>query len=157
MNESITCIFGRGSCPALIFYNVAETAASPDQQSQQQYSAQQAEMQEKRARRRREEAVSRLVTDATRPPDFLLEEVTTTATASADKPVAGSSNAWKEEEYSNHAALQAKLEAWLCSQQHSTLLLASTVASSIERGLDRELHSELIRQGKEAQTRISKV
>jgi len=142
------------------FFNVAEAAAaaaSPDQQSQQQYSAQQAEMQEKRARRRREEAVSRLVTDATRPPDFLLEEVTTTATASADKPVAGSSNAWKEEEYSNHAALQAKLEARLRSQQHSTLLLASTVASSIERGLDRELHSELIRQGKEAQTRISKV
>lgn len=133
----------------LIFCNAA---ASPDQQSQQHYSAQKAEIHEKRARRRREEAVSRLVTDATRPPDFLLDEVAATAaTASADKPTL------KEEEYSNHAALQAKLEARLRSQQHSTLLLASTVASSIERGLDRELHSELIRQGKEAQTVISKI
>ena len=37
------------------------------------------------------------------------------------------------------------------------MLLASTVASSIERGLDRELHSELTRQGKEAQSVISKI
>ena len=31
------------------------------------------------------------------------------------------------------------------------------MASSIERGLDRELHSELTRQGKEAQSVISKI
>ena len=148
----------------MIFCHVAETAAvtSPDQQSQAHYSAQQAEIHEKRARRRREEAVSRLVADATRPPDFLLEEVTaaTATTDTSDKPagaMGSATTAWQEEEYSNHAALQAKLEARLRSQQHSTLLLASTVASSIERGLDRELHSELIRQGKVSQTVISKI
>ena len=139
------------------------------------YSTQKAEIQEKRARRRREEAVSRLVADATRPPDFLLEETTAAAAAAAattedlfktgnagDNAAASNSNnagagSWKDEEYSNHALETAKLEARLRSQQHSTLLLASTVASSIERGLDRELHSELVRQGKEAQGVIGKI
>lgn len=37
------------------------------------------------------------------------------------------------------------------------MLLASTIASSIERGLDRELHAELVRQGKDAQGVISKI
>lgn len=140
------------------FIHLRPLAAAATSPSQQRYSAQQAEIVEKRARRRRDEAVARLVTDATRPPDFLLEDITTTAAAAEDKPaIAGGNNAWKEEEYSNHSALQAKLEARLRSQQHSTLLLASTVASSIERGLDRELHSELVRQGKEAQSVISKI
>ena len=66
-------------------------------------------------------------------------------------------SSWRDEEYSNHAATAAKHEARLRSQQHSTLLLASTIASSIERGLDKELHSELVRQGKEAQAVISKI
>lgn len=38
------------------------------------YNSQKADNQEKRARRRRVEAVSRLVADATRPPNFLLDE-----------------------------------------------------------------------------------
>ena len=126
-----------------------------------QYTSQKAEVQEKRARRRREEAVSRLVADATRPPDFLLEETTAAAAAAAaNDDLFKSTNdgsAVKDEEYSNHALETAKLEARLRSQQHSTLLLASTVASSIERGLDRELHSELVRQGKEAQGVIGKI
>jgi len=142
------------------------------------YSTQKTEIHEKRARRRREEAVARLVADATRPPDFLLEDQTNAAAATTEdlfKPgndtIDGSNNAvnssnnnnatntnnWKDEEYSNHALETAKLEARLRSQQHSTLLLASTIASSIERGLDRELHSELVRQGKEAQGVISKI
>jgi len=103
---------------------------------------------DRRAERRRQEAVSRLVVDATRPPDFLLEE-TTIAAADKDR---------KDDEYSNlHALETIKLEAKLRSQQHSTLLLASTVASSIERGLDRELHTELLKQGKDAQNVISKI
>jgi hypothetical protein len=43
------------------------------------------------------------------------------------------------------------------AQHDSSLLLASTIASSIERGLDRELHSELIRQGKDATEKIGKI
>lgn len=88
---------------------------------------------EKRARRRREEAVSRLVADATRP-DALDD-------ANVDKDEDG-------------GAMPSRLRR---NQQHSTLLLASTVASSIERGLDRELHSELVKQGKEAAEKISKI
>ena len=104
---------------------------------------------DRRAERRRQEAVSRLVVDATRPPDFLLEETTIAAAADKDR---------KDDEYSNlHALETIKLEAKLRSQQHSTLLLASTVASSIERGLDRELHTELTKQGKDAQSVISKI
>lgn len=116
---------------------------------------------EKRARRR-EEAVARLVADATRPPDFLLEENAAADLLKSENDVAaattaGGTGSLKDEEYSNHAIEVAKLEARLRSQQHSTLLLASTVASSIERGLDRELHSELVRQGKDAQGVISKI
>ena len=116
---------------------------------------------EKRARRR-EEAVARLVADATRPPDFLLEENAAADLLKSENDVAaatstGGAGSLKDEEYSNHAIEVAKLEARLRSQQHSTLLLASTVASSIERGLDRELHSELVRQGKDAQGVISKI
>ena len=135
-----------------------------------------------RARRRREEAVARLVADATRPPDFLLEDTAAAASAAtADDLFRGHASAAvdagghaasaapsssghrahaaaRDEEYAHHHALEtAKLEARLRSQQHSTLLLASTVASSIERGLDRELHSSLVRQGKEAQGVISKI
>lgn len=125
------------------------------------YTKQKADTQERRARRRREEAVSRLVADATRPPDFLLEESTAAAAAAAtatdDLFGNSTTNTKIDDEYSNHAIETAKLEARLRSQQHSTLLLASTVASSIERGLDRELHSELTRQGKEAQSVISKI
>ena len=153
INHRITCI--SSLILTYTFMTASESGSSPTQQPPYSISTQQTEIHEKRARRRREEAVSRLVTDATRPPDFLLDEVVATTSTDDDKPVG--SGGWKEEEYSNHAALQAKLEARLRSQQHSTLLLASTVASSIERGLDRELHSELIRQGKEAQTVISKI
>ena len=39
----------------------------------------------------------------------------------------------------------------------NSLLLASTIASSIERGLDRELHNELVRQGKDATEKIGKI
>ena len=143
------------------------------------YNSQKADNQEKRARRRRVEAVSRLVADATRPPDFLLDEAaisedlfkanldgTAANNTGAGGGAPGSSTAnnsnnnnhsLKDEEYSNQILETAKLEARLRSQQHSTLLLASTVASSIERGLDRELHSELVRQGKDAQSVISKI
>ena len=137
--------------------------AAPSGATNAAYSTQKAEIHEKRARRRREEAVSRLVADATRPPDFLSEETTAAAATNAEDliktagGVGSGVDAWKDEEYSNHALEAAKLEARLRSRQHSTLLLASTVASSIERGLDRELHSELVRQGKEAQGVIGKI
>ena len=139
------------------------------------YNSQKADNQEKRARRRRVEAVSRLVADATRPPDFLLDEAAISEDlfkANLDGTATGANNAngapgstatnnnnqsLKDEEYSNQILETAKLEARLRSQQHSTLLLASTVASSIERGLDRELHTELVRQGKDAQSVISKI
>ena len=129
--------------------------------------------QEKRARRRREEAVARLVADATRPPDvFYLEDahIATAAGGGAGAATTTSTTAWNDAVFSNtttnstnnfnynaHEHNIKQLEAKLRSQQHSTLLLASTIASSIERGLDRELHSELVRQGKEATSVISKI
>ena len=91
-----------------------------------------------RARRRREEAVSRLVADATR----YNKHPNTIEGNNADS----SSNL-----NSQHH------DGTVSSPQHSALLLASTIASSIERGLDRELHSELVRQGKDATERISKI
>jgi hypothetical protein len=118
---------------------------------------------DKRARRRREEAVSRLVADATRPPDFLLEGGSGLVGGGDDYSSngvgggGGGNNNWRDEEFSNHALESAKLEARLRSRQHSTLLLASTVASSIERGLDKELHAELVWQGKEAQGVIGRI
>ena len=124
---------------------------------------------DKRARRRREEAVSRLVADATRPPDFLLEGGSSglagggggnddySSNGVGGGGGGGGNNYWRDEEYSNHALESAKLEARLRSRQHSTLLLASTVASSIERGLDKELHAELVWQGKEAQGVIGRI
>ena len=109
-----------------------------DKQQQQRPSG---EVHDRRARRRREEAVARLVADATRPPDFLLDEA---ATSSVHEDGG-------DHHHHHHG------EARLRSQQQCTLLLASTVASSIERGLDRELHSELVRQGSDAQSVISKI
>ena len=91
-----------------------------------------------RARRRREEAVSRLVADATR----YNNHPNTIEGNNADS----SSNLSPQ----HH-------DGTVSSPQHSALLLASTIASSIERGLDRELHSELVRQGKDATERISKI
>lgn len=130
------------------FHDVNPPQPSPT--SAARFAQTQNETHEKRARRRREEAVSRLVADATRPPDFLSEENITAAADEILKPAVGDAHLKQESNY-------AKLEARLRSQQHSTLLLASTVASSIERGLDRELHSELVRQGKDAQSVISKI
>ena len=89
-----------------------------------------------RARRHREEAVSRLVADATRyDPHVVIarDDMAYNTTTTTNTPMVN-------------------------AQQHSTnLLLASTIASSIERGLDRELHGELVRQGKEASEKISKI
>ena len=107
-------------------------------------------------KRARAAAVSRLVADAIRPPDFLLDGGLGTAVAGGEDILLASST--KDEEYANHTRLEsAKADARLRSKQHSTLLLASTVASSIERGLDKELHAELVHQGREAQGVIGKI
>jgi hypothetical protein len=109
-------------------------------------------------KRARAAAVSRLVADAIRPPDFLLDGGLGTAAAGGAEDLLLASSYTKDEEYANHARLEsAKADARLRSKQHSTLLLASTVASSIERGLDKELHAELVHQGREAQSVIGKI
>ena len=101
--------------------------------------------------------MSRLVADAIRPPDFLLDGGLGTAGAGGEDILLLASST-KDEEYANHTRLEsAKADARLRSKQHSTLLLASTVASSIERGLDKELHAELVHQGREAQGVIGKI
>ena len=108
-------------------------------------------------KRARAAAVSRLVADAIRPPDFLLDGGLGTAGAGGEDILLLASST-KDEEYANHTRLEsAKADARLRSKQHSTLLLASTVASSIERGLDKELHAELVHQGREAQGVIGKI
>jgi hypothetical protein len=157
---------GRGST---IKHQAQQTSSSPNSAArfpQTTSAANNSETHEKRARRRREEAVARLVADVTRPPDVLIEHPQHAQSQESpfnfkndvDNPLD------PHDASDGDATLQSptihtpnRLLARLRSQQHANLLLASTVASSIERGLDRELHSELVRQGKEATEKISKI
>lgn len=108
--------------------NGTSAPAPPPISPEKQNEPQRLDDQTTRARRRREEAVARLVADATRFID------PSPAPDAADSAASASDTGTR-----------------------NSLLLASTIASSIERGLDRELHSELVRQGKDATEKISKI
>jgi hypothetical protein len=81
-----------------------------------------------RARRRREEAVRRLVADVHRRPDGTIGGGAATMMPTSS-----------------------------LSQQEHDWLVASTVATALERGLDRDLHAELVQECKDNSSRIGQV
>ena len=105
-----------------------------------------------RARRRREEAVRRLVADVQVRPDRKL------ATAAAG---VGNANMNMNGGFGTNNTLRASgggnaagVEGTKVSQDW---IIASTVAAAIERGLDRDLHHELVQEAKENSGRIGQV
>ena len=127
-----------------------------------------------RGQRRREDAVRRLVLDVTRLPS------TTGSTQSSAKNsgdilrASGTNNTNVDEGDATESALGAPHGDNNGSTAHSSAsdggsgmikftkvpddaLLTSAVAVSIERGIDRELHNELVRQARESAGVISKI
>ena len=90
-----------------------------------------------RARRRREEAVRRLVADVHRRPEM---------------PVALGSSMTPGVDPAGPSPQTNAL-----SQQQHDWLVASTVATALERGLDRDLHAELVQEMKDNSSRIGQV
>ena len=90
---------------------------------------------EVRSKRLREEAIRRLVTDIQR-----------TATNRATNLAAAAAN-----------VAQTQQPSEVSNEQQEDLLIASTLATAIERGLDRELHHELCKEVKSSASNISKI
>lgn len=94
-----------------------------------------------RARRRREEAVRRLVADVQARPDRKL---------GGDGHAAGGSGGGG----ASASALGATAGT---TKEAQDWIIASTVAAALERGLDRDLHHELVQEAKENSGRIGQV
>lgn len=92
-----------------------------------------------RARRRREEAVRRLVSDVQARPDRKLS--TTAANVGSQAGLSATSG----------------LEEDAGTKESQDWIIASTVAIALERGLDRDLHHELVQEAKENAGRIGQV
>jgi len=129
--------------------NLAGHSLSPTKtaSSKQQPSLQVAQNQQQntvnvtdRARRRREEAVRRLVSDVQARPD---RKLATTAQL-------GSQGGGGTDGSIDHGDTGSSKEA-------SDWIIASTVAIALERGLDRDLHHELVQEAKENAGRIGQV
>lgn len=99
-----------------------------------------------RARRRREEAVRRLVADVQAP------------LAAAD-PTAQQFSNNKENDPQQQAIASASATAAASYGDAETheWLVASTVAAALEKGLDRELHAELVQECKDNASRIGQI
>lgn len=95
-----------------------------------------------RARRRREEAVRRLVADIQARPD-----------RTGGQPDSNASGGGP----SHHLVGAASSTSNAASRDAQDWLIASTVAASLERGLDRDLHHELVQEAKENAGRIGQV
>ena len=118
--------------------------------------------QEQRSKRLREEAVRRLVSDINRTatidtmgvfpqnPQHLSVPSTSVlpTTGLLDESIAS-------QRFLNAGATDS--EASTNTAQQEELVIASTIASSIERGLDREFHNELKKQVQESTSVISKI
>mmetsp|Transcript_9348 Transcript_9348/g.13696 ORF Transcript_9348/g.13696 Transcript_9348/m.13696 type:complete len:1256 (+) Transcript_9348:48-3815(+) len=96
---------------------------------------------ENRTQRRRDETIIRLLNDVTRPTQHL------PGLPPPEDPLSATGELLI---LSPHQSLSA-------NAQHNDLVLASTVAAAVERGLDRELHHELVKQAKESAGVISKI
>ena len=126
-----------------------------------------AQTQIERAQRRREDTVRRLVVDVTR-----LPSTHPAANAPGDilkPPILDESNSTKGEG-TIHPLLENDRAGDVTTTAQASIstiggftklpedsLLTSAVAVSIERGIDRELHNELVRQARESAGVISKI
>ncbi|GFH51614.1 hypothetical protein CTEN210_08090 [Chaetoceros tenuissimus] len=89
---------------------------------------------EVRSKRLREEAIRRLVND--------VQRTATTRTSLSTTTITNAQKTSQDE---------------ITNQQQEDLLIASTLATAIERGLDRELHNELCKEVKSSAANISKI
>lgn len=112
-----------------------------------------------RARRRREEAVRRLVADVQAPflaasPPPLVDPATsiTSGVASSTAPTLPPSSTAATASTSATTAAAALADA----ETHQWLV-ASTVAAALEKGLDRDLHAELVQESKDNAGRIGQI
>ena len=99
---------------------------------------------QQRMKRLKEEAVRRLVSDVNR---------TATLTVNHTSSTLSSTSAFLNHTQSSVSNLTFEQQ----SQSQDELLICSTVATAIERNLDRELHYELTKQMKESASIISKI
>jgi exocyst complex component 6 len=98
-----------------------------------------------RARRRREEAVRFLVAD-------IQSRSSTSATAAGN---VGPSNSGGHHNISNNV-LDGAVESEALAETHEWVI-ASTVATALEKGLDHDLHAELVQEAKNNALRIGQV
>ena len=127
---------GAGSKPA-------QSQQSPQIINQQQQELQNTASVTTRAHRRREDAIRRLVSDVQARPDRKL--ATTVAANSGGGGSGFDSN--NNHNDSNDGSIKESQD-WI---------IASTVAIALERGLDRDLHHELVQEAKENAGRIGQV
>ncbi len=117
-----------------------------------------------RVQRRREDAVRRLVVDVTRLPSThsaANASVDVLKSSSLDEPTGGDavdpvlgSSRVSDVPTASQASVSA---IGGFTKMPDDALLTSAVAVSIERGIDRELHNELVRQARESAGVISKI
>ena len=160
MNEPLNDMSGHrdvtdksiGKRDVSISTNVSETtlskvgAGQEQQQQQQQTQPKDTVSVTARAARRRQEAVRRLVSDVQARPDRKLS----TAAANGIGGQAGLSGAGGGGGI-DHATDDAG------TKESQDWIIASTVAIALERGLDRDLHHELVAEAKENSGRIGQV
>lgn len=104
-----------------------------------------------RARRRREEAVRRLVADVQARPDRKLDGGQS-GSGGANGSNAGGAGGGAAP--SHHMVGASSTSS---TRESQDWIIASTVAASLERGLDRDLHHELVQEAKENAGRIGQV
>ena len=103
-----------------------------------------------RARRRREEAVRRLVAD--------VQSKTATVGLSNNSGTSGSSGPGANTIISdNSAATPSDMNTAAALAETHDWVIASTVATALEKGLDRDFHTELIQEAKDNAGRIGQV
>ncbi len=132
-NENTTNL--NSSSPLVLFPDVDENAPPPIS------NATAIDREQQRTKRLKEEAVRRLVSDVNR-----------TATT-IQNTIINHSNSTT----TNNATSFSQLTFEQQAQQQDELLISSTIATAIERNLDRELHQQLTKQMKESAASISKI
>jgi hypothetical protein len=124
--------------------SLKDSSQKPQQQQQQQQQAASDSINvTARARRRREDAVRRLVADVQARPD---RKLATTVAANGGPQSETGSGAPSPFDPTDNSTKES--QDWI---------IASTVAVALERGLDRDLHHELVQEAKENAGRIGQV
>jgi hypothetical protein len=123
--------------------SLKDSSQKAQQQQQQQPAASDSINVTARARRRREDAVRRLVADVQARPD---RKLATTVAANGGSQSETGSGAPSPFDPTDNSTKES--QDWI---------IASTVAVALERGLDRDLHHELVQEAKENAGRIGQV